>query len=82
MCVCILLSLTLRNPWTVVHKAPLSMEFSGKNVGVRHCSPRGCYLLRDRPMFPVSPALQVNSLPIDPSGKLKWGIVEHKLSFT
>ena len=69
--------------WTVAHKAPLSMGFSGKNIGVgNHCSPRGCYLLKDQPMFPVSPALQVNSLPIDPSGKLKWGIVKHKLSFT
>ena len=31
--------LTLVTPWTVVHQAPLPMDFSGKNAGV------GCQFL-------------------------------------
>jgi len=54
-------------PWTVTHQAPLSMGFSGKNTGV------DCYfLLQDLSnpgIKPRSPALQVDSLPSELSGK-------------
>ena len=33
---------TLVTPWTIVHQAPLSMGFPGKNTGV------GCYFLLQR----------------------------------
>ena len=34
MCVCVLCHVRLfATPWTIVHQAPLSMEFPGKNTG-------------------------------------------------
>ena len=53
-------------PWTVVHQAPLSMEFSRRE----YWSGLPCLLLGDlpdlgiKPTSPVSPALQADSLPL------------------
>ena len=55
-------------PWTVACQAPLSVGFSGKSTGA------GCHFpppedLPDsgiKTKSPVSPALQVNSLPTEP----------------
>ena len=35
VCVCAQSCLTLCDPWTVAHQAPLSMDFPGRNTGVR-----------------------------------------------
>ena len=58
-------------PWTVVHQAPLSMGFSRQEYwSGLPCPPPG-----DLPhsgaelASPVSPALQVDSLHIEPPGK-------------
>ena len=42
--------LTLCNPWTVAHQAPLSMEFSGKNTGAISFS-RGSSPPRDQTLI-------------------------------
>ena len=55
-------------PWTVAHKAPLSMGFSGKNTGV------GCHFLLQG-IFPTrgsSLHWHVGSLPLAPPGKPIW----------
>ena len=58
-------------PWTVACQAPLSMGFSRQ----KYWSGLPFSLLGDlpnpgiEPMSPVSPALQVNSLPTKSSGK-------------
>ena len=60
-------SLTL---WTVTHQAPLSMGFSRQE----HKSGLPCPAPGDLPypgIKPVSPALQVYSLPTEPPGKPK-----------
>ena len=56
-------------PWTVAHKAPLSMGFSGKNTGV------SCHFLLQG-VFPTQGSSlhwflhwQVGSLPLAPPGK-------------
>ena len=56
-------------PWTVAHKAPLSIEFSRQEYwsGLPFPSP-GC--LPNPGIKPGSPALQANSLPSEPPGKL------------
>ena len=58
-------------PWIVVHQAPLSMGFSGKNTGVRcHTLLQGIF-----PSQGSNPRLlyllhwQVDSLPLVPPGK-------------
>ena len=77
MCVCVLgcfghvrLFVTL---WTVDRQAPLSMGFSRQEYwSGLPCPPPGD--LSDpgvEPKSPVSPALQVDSLPAEPSGKSK-----------
>ena len=56
-------------PWTLASQAPLSMEFSSKNTGV------GCYFFLLEIFLthgielesPLSHALQVDSLPTEPS---------------
>ena len=50
-------------PWTVARQAPLSMEFSRQEYwsGLPCPSPRDC---PDPEIEPVSPALQVDSLPL------------------
>ena len=72
--VCVLVAqlyLTLCDPWTVAHQALLSMGFSRQE----YWSGLLCPPLGDlpnpgiKPMSPVSPALQADSLLIEPSGK-------------
>ena len=64
-CVCVLVTqscLTLCNPWTIVHQAPLSMEFSRQVYWSGLLFP----LLGDLPdpgVEPGSPELQADSLP-------------------
>ena len=54
--------------WTVVHQAPPSMEFSRQEYKhVLPCPPPGD--LPDPGIKPVSPVLQVDSLPLTSSGK-------------
>ena len=56
--------------WTVACQAPLSMEFSRQKywIGLPFPSPRD---LPDPGIEPRSPALQADSLPSQPPGKLK-----------
>ena len=55
--------------WTVAHQSPLSMGFFSQEYwsGLPFSSSRGSPSARDS--NPVSPALQADSLPIEPSGK-------------
>ena len=55
-------------PWTVAHKAPLSMEFSRQEYWneLPFPSPEN---LPDLGMEPRSPTLHADSLPSDPPGK-------------
>ena len=57
-------------PWTVAHRAPPSMEFSQQEYwsGLLFPSPGD---LPDPGIKPVSPALQADSLPLRPLGRLK-----------
>ena len=70
-CVCVCVGCSVMSdsvtPWTVVHKAPLSMEFSRQEYwsGLPF-TPRN---LPDLEMEPRSLTLQANSLPSDPPGK-------------
>ena len=54
-------------PWTITHQDSLSMEFSGKNIGV------GCHAflqnLPDPWIEPESSTCQADSLPSEPRGK-------------
>ena len=58
----------LEIPWTVAHQAPLSMEFSRQEYwsGLPFPSPEG---LPDPGIEPGSPALEADSLSIEPPGK-------------
>ena len=52
----------------IAYQAPLSMEFSRRNTGVKKfLSPED---LSDPGIEPRSPALQVDSFPSEPPGKL------------
>ena len=54
--------------WTIAHQAPLSMGFSRQEYwSGLPCPPPGD--LPDPGIEPMSPALQVNSLPTEPPGK-------------
>ena len=54
--------------WTVAHQAPLSMGFSRQEyLSGLPCPPPGD--LPDPGIEPMSPALQVDSLPTEPPGK-------------
>ena len=68
-------------PWTIAHQAPLSMEFSRQGYwnGLPFPSPGD---LPDPGIKPGSPALQGDSLPFEPPGKIihvlvsiQWNIV-------
>ena len=65
-------------PWTVAHQVPLSMEFSRQeHWSGLPCPPSGD--LPDPgigPVFPVTPALQADSLPPN-----HWGIPLYILYF-
>ena len=55
-------------PWTIAHQAPLSMGFSRQEYwSGLPCPPPGD--LPDPGIEPMSPALQVDSLPTEPPGK-------------
>ena len=57
-------------PWTVVHQAPLSVEFSRQEYwSGLPCPPPGD--LPNPGFEPKSPALQADSLPSEPPGKPK-----------
>ena len=58
---------TLRDPWTVVHQAPLSMGFFRQEYwsALPFPSP-GDLQPRDQHRSPVSPSLQADSLPTEP----------------
>ena len=69
--VCVLVaqsSLTLCDPWTVAHWAPLSMEFSRQEYWSGLPFPPPGYL-PNLGIEPRSPTLQADSLPFEPSGK-------------
>ena len=55
-------------PWTVAHQAPLSMRFSRQEYwGGLPFPPSGDFPDPGiKPAFPASPALQVDSLPLEP----------------
>ena len=59
-------------PWTVARQAPLSMGFSRKEYWSELPFPPPGDLPDPgiKLTSPMSPALQTNSLPIEPSGKL------------
>ena len=56
-------------PWTVAHRAPLSMGFSSQEYwsGLPFPSPGD---VPDPGIKPTSPALQADSLPFEPPGKI------------
>ena len=53
-------------PWTVVHQAPLSMEFSRQEYWSGFPPPKD---LSKPGMEPGSPTLQTDSLPSEPQGR-------------
>ena len=85
VCVCShsVVSNSLQPPWSVARQAPLSMGFSRQEYwGGLQCSPSGD--LPDpgiKPVSPVSPALQVTSLPVESLRKpsLAHGLLVKKL---
>ena len=68
-------------PWTVAHQAPLSMGFSRQEYwGGLPCSPRGDLPSPGiEPETPMTPALQVDSLPIEPPEKPQSAFLLWKL---
>ena len=61
--------LTLATPWTVVHKAPLSMGFSRQEYWSGFPFPTSGEL-PDPGIKPDSPSLQADSWPTEPPGKI------------
>ena len=74
---CSVASDSSETPWTATHQAPLSMEFSRQEYwsGLPIPIPGDLPDPGIKPMSSVSPALQADSLPTEPSGKHKTGIV-------
>ena len=71
---------TLRDPWTIAHQAALSMEFSRQDYwsGLPFPPPGDVSNPETELGSPVSPILQKDSLPTEPSGKLPFiYIVNH-----
>ena len=67
------MSNSLQPPWTVVHQAPLSMEYwSGLSFPYLGNLPNSA-------IKPRSPALQTDSLPSESPGKqrIKYSVKEH-----
>jgi len=58
-------------PWTVAHQSPLSLEFPREEywIGLPFPSPGDLPHPGIELAFPVSPALQADSLPAEPPGK-------------
>ena len=71
MCVCVCLSRVhlFVTPWTVAHQAPLSMGFSRQEYWSELPCPSPADL-PDPGIEPGSAALQADSLPSEPAGKL------------
>ena len=69
------LSLT---PWTVAHQAPLSMGFPRQAYwsGLPFPPPRDVPNPGIKPTSPVSPELQEDSSPAEPSGKPQKGRIK------
>ena len=62
-------------PWTIAHQAPLSMGFSRQEYwSGLPCPPTGD--LPDPGIEPRPPALQADSLPSEPPGKLGLRMVK------
>ena len=61
-------------PWTVAHQTPLSMGFPRQvyRSGLPFPTPED---LPDPGIEPVSPALQIDSLPAEPSGKTNCYVI-------
>ena len=59
--------------WTITRQAPLSMGFSRQEYwsGLSCSPPRDLPYSGIKPMSPVPPAFQVDSLPTEPPGKPK-----------
>ena len=66
---CSVVSSSLLPPWTVAHQAPLPMQFSRQEYwsGLPFISPG---YLPNPGMEPGSPALQADSLPSEPQGRV------------
>ena len=66
---------TLCDPWTVAHQGPLSMGFSRQEYwsGLSFPSLGDLPSPAIKPMSPVSPALEADSLPAERSGKPQEG---------
>ena len=59
----------LATPWTVALQAPLPTGFSRQEYWVGcHALLQGIFPTGIKPMSPVFPALQVDSLPAEPTG--------------
>ena len=69
---------SLCNPWTIAHQAPQSMGFFRQEYwsGLPSLSPGD---LLDPGIEPMSPALQADSVPSEPSEK-PWGKRDAKIS--
>ena len=68
---------SLQPPCAIAHQAPLPMVFSRQEYwrGLTFVPPGDLPDPGIKPMSSVSPALQADSLPTEPSGKHKTGIV-------
>ena len=70
MCVCAQSCLTLCDPWTVAHQAPLSMDSqAGTLEHVAISSSRGSSRPREHTVCPLSPALSCGFVTTEPPGK-------------
>ena len=71
-------------PWAIAHQAPLSMGFPSQQYwSVLLFSPPGDFPDKGiKSTSPVSPALQADSLPTEPSGKLKKQTNKQKKNHT
>ena len=68
-------------PWTAAPQAPLSMGFPRQEYwsGLPFPSPGDLPHLGIEPPSPVSPALQADSLPAEPSGKHYFAVLQISL---
>ena len=75
VCVCVLSPFSsvqlFATPWTVNCQVPLSMGISRQEhwSGLPFLPPRDLHDPGIKPASPISPALKVDSLPLEPSGK-------------
>ena len=78
VCVCVCVSsqscLTLVAPWTIACQVPLCMEFPSQECwnGLPFLPLGNLPRPGIEPESPMSPALQADSLPIEPLRKLMW----------